>query len=276
MLAFIRRHVSEHAKTIIQGYAMIRKSVLALLLAVSGASAHALPNLNTGDIAFTSFNADEDGLSFVTFTKINANTQIYFSDNEYTSTGFNTGESFARWNSGSSDIAAGTVIRLSAYDKASLSASLGSLERLSVTGSSNWGIANSNETVYAYLGTSATAPTTFLSAITNGNFAVDGSLAGTGLTEGTNAIRLNTLATSATPDYAEYTGSRSGASSFEAYKAQVSNVANWMVDTNNGSYATSIPNTAAFSITAVPEPKSYAMLLAGLGLMGFIARRRSR
>lgn len=32
----------------------------------------------------------------------------------------------------------------------------------------------------------------------------------------------------------------------------------------------------SFSIAAVPEPEQYAMLLAGLGLMGFIARRRSR
>ena len=30
-----------------------------------------------------------------------------------------------------------------------------------------------------------------------------------------------------------------------------------------------------FHVTAVPEPESYAMLLAGLGLMGAIARRRS-
>ena len=29
-----------------------------------------------------------------------------------------------------------------------------------------------------------------------------------------------------------------------------------------------------FSTTPVPEPETYAMLLAGLGLMGFIARRR--
>lgn len=28
------------------------------------------------------------------------------------------------------------------------------------------------------------------------------------------------------------------------------------------------------NVTAVPEPESYAMLLAGLGLMGAIARRR--
>jgi probable HAF family extracellular repeat protein len=28
------------------------------------------------------------------------------------------------------------------------------------------------------------------------------------------------------------------------------------------------------SVTAVPEPETYAMMLAGLGLMGFVARRR--
>ena len=30
------------------------------------------------------------------------------------------------------------------------------------------------------------------------------------------------------------------------------------------------------SVTAVPEPESYAMMLAGLGLMGFVARRRTK
>ena len=33
---------------------------------------------------------------------------------------------------------------------------------------------------------------------------------------------------------------------------------------------------ANYSVTAVPEPESYAMLLAGLGLMGAIARRRKQ
>ena len=34
--------------------------------------------------------------------------------------------------------------------------------------------------------------------------------------------------------------------------------------------------TGAISVTAVPEPESYAMLLAGLGVMGAIAMRRNK
>jgi hypothetical protein len=30
------------------------------------------------------------------------------------------------------------------------------------------------------------------------------------------------------------------------------------------------------NIAPVPEPETYAMLLAGLGLMGFVARRRKQ
>jgi hypothetical protein len=39
------------------------------------------------------------------------------------------------------------------------------------------------------------------------------------------------------------------------------------------------PSTGTFhitSVTPIPEPETYAMLLAGLGLMGFVARRRQR
>ncbi|WP_132325291.1 MULTISPECIES: PEP-CTERM sorting domain-containing protein [Methylomonas] len=236
----------------------------------AGVNAHA--SLTAGDIAFTAFNADEDGLAFTTFKDIQANTNIYFADNEWTGSAFNTGESYNVWNSGASLINAGSVIRFSAYDKSTLSASAGLLNRVTVSGSANWGLANSSETVYAYLGTSATVPTTFLTAVTNGDFAVDGSLASTGLTEGVNAIRLNKNTTSATPDYAEYIGIRSGLTSFDAYKGLVANVNNWTVDTTNGAYAATIPNTASFSVAAVPVPG--AVWLFSSALLGFLGVRR--
>ncbi len=255
---------------------MKKISLIAAMLLSSQANAA----LNAGDIMFTAFNADEDGLSFVTFVDIAANTSIYFTDNEWTGSAFNTGESYNQWVA-SDAVAAGTVVRFSAYDKAMLSASTGLLSRVSVSGSSNWGIANSAETVYAFLGAAATAPTTFLSAITNGKFATDGALTNTGLTAGVNAIELTAKAgASSNPDYAEYNGVRDGLSSFADYKAQVANINNWNIDTvNNTVSAALVPNTAAFTVAAVtpvPEADSVAMLLAGLGVLGLVRRRQSR
>ncbi len=103
-------------------------------------------------------------------------------------------------------------------------------------------------------------PSSFVAAITNGSFTADGPLTGTGLTEAVGAIRLKTNAPTTTPDYV---GSRSGAVTFAAYKAQVADVANWTVDTTNGAYATTVPNTTAFTITPVPQPAGLALLVAG-------------
>ena len=43
-------------------------------------------------------------------------------------------------------------------------------------------------------------------------------------------------------------------------------------DSNNGDNTGSI----VVDVTAVPEPESYAMMLAGLGLMGLVGRRRKQ
>ncbi len=247
------------------------------LLALAAAAAVALPAqaLTAGDLAFTAFNADEDGFALVTFVDLAAGSKLYFADNEWSGTAFNTGESYLSWASGAGTIAAGTVIRFTQTDKVTLGASVGTLSREAVSGSANYGIANSNEVLYVYTGSSATSPTAFVAAITNGSFTADGSIANTGLVEGLSAIRLNTNAPGATPDYAEYTGPRTGQPSFAGYKALVGDVSNWTVDTSNGSYAATVPVTTAFTVTAVPEPGTWALLLAGAAAVGAAARRRA-
>ncbi|HMW71292.1 MAG TPA: VPLPA-CTERM sorting domain-containing protein [Cellvibrionaceae bacterium] len=246
-------------------------------LVVSVCTAQAQAALVAGDLMFTSFNADEDGFSLVTFVDLAPNTAVFFSDNEWNGAAigaggaFNSGESYSRWNSGGSLINAGSVIRFSAVDSTNLASSIGSYSRVSVSGNTNYGIANSNETLYAYLGSAATAPSLFLSAITNGNFAADGSIANTGLVQGTSAIDLNGTATT-TPDYGVYSGVRSGLASFAAYKVLVGDAANWTVDTTNGNYASTVPDVTAFSVSQVPLPAGVWLL--GSALVGVAGLRR--
>ncbi len=251
------------------------KLVSAAVLALSASQSHGA--LVTGDLMFTSFNADEDGFSLVTFVDIDPNTAVFFTDNEWNGAAigaggaFNVGESYSRWNSGSSLINAGSVIRFSAVDTSNLASSIGAFSRVSVSGNTNYGIANSNETLYAYLGTSATAPSQFISAITNGNFATDGSLANTGLVQGASAIDLNSNATT-TPDYGVYSGARTGLASFAAYKSLLGDAANWTVDTSNGDYKTTVPDVTAFTVSQVPLPAGVWLL--GSALLGLAGLRR--
>ena len=234
-------------------------------------TAHAVLT-KAGDLQFTAFNADEDGFAMVTLVDITANSTVFFSDNEYLGSAFNTGESYFRWDSGSAVVAAGSVIRFSAIDVAARSASVGSFTQETVASSNNVGLSQSGDTLYAYLG-AVTAPTTFLSAISTDGFtsvAAGDELVGTGLVIGSNAVALK-----AASDYAEYAGVRSGLSTFAQYGPLVANVANWN-DLGDGTFAANVPNLTAFTVTAVPEPQSYALWLGGLGAVALLARRRSR
>ncbi|MBD0387430.1 MAG: hypothetical protein ICV54_13130, partial [Nostoc sp. C3-bin3] len=196
--------------------------------------------LTQGDIAFISFNADEDGWSIVTFVDIDPNTNIYFSDGTAASpTAIGSNESSFVWNTGSQKIAAGTVVRFSAIDSTNRASSIGTF---TVVNSSDLGLNTTDETVYAFLGNSATAPTTILTAVSSE--ANNNSLTTVGLTDGVNAIKL----TSST-DYGQYTGSRSGQTSFVSYKALVNNSANWTIDTE-GDGATIVPNTTNLAIAS--------------------------
>lgn len=248
---------------------MLRPVAAALVALAALPAAHAL---SAGDLAFTSLNADEDGWAMATFVDIAAGTTLYFTDNEWSGSAFNGGESFHQWVSGSSAIAAGTVIRFSRIDVTSLSASVGTLTRATVSGSTNYGISASEDTIYAYQAASAGAtPTSFVAAITTTAFGSvsAGALTNTGLAVGNGAIALGGGA-----EYEQYIGARSGLNSFADYKPLVSDIAQWSTNPNDGNFAAEVPNVTAFTVTPIPEPGTIALFAAGLGAVGFVARRR--
>ncbi len=56
---------------------------------------------------------------------------------------------------------------------------------------------------------------------------------------------------------------------------QVSLVAGQILVNVDG-FGTDVGTDLTLTVTSVPEPETYAMLLAGLGLLGFVARRRKQ
>ncbi|MUU76951.1 choice-of-anchor I family protein [Winogradskyella endarachnes] len=159
--------------------------------------------LNTGDLAFTAFNADgDDDFALVTFVDIPANSVIYFSDKEWEGSQFNSGEANYEWNTGATIIPAGTVMTFYAIS-ATPNVSHGT-----IVGSPG-GISASAEAIFVYLGTDIDTPTTFITAVANASSAYDDGagtgLTGTGLTEGSTAITYPSGT-----DIAAYNGPRTG------------------------------------------------------------------
>ena len=247
---------------------MNRKSIVAAFLAVSGA-VHAA--LQPGDLAFTAFNADEDGFALVALRNVAPFTTVHFSDNEWSGgapgTGsFNTGENTFAWVTGSNTLQAGSVVRFRAIDQATRSASAGAFG-LVVSGTP--GFSATGDTMFAYTADASGAPTGFIAAMSSENFA-GSSLAGTGLATGVSAVAITP-----STDFGQYTGIRSGLATFPAYAGLINDATKWTTFTT-GDFPSTAPDMTTFSIAAVPEPQTYALLLTGLGLIAMRLRQRQR
>lgn len=250
---------------------MIRKTALALLLAASGVSAHAA--LAAGDLAIIAYNTDtNDSFAWVALTDIAANTTINFTDSSWQATAFRSTEHLdaggpLTW-ANTSALSAGSVVSFSGNVTKTWSIGTGN----GATAALN--LATGGDQIFAFQGSNSSPQ--FIYGLQFAN--ASGIVAAPTISNSTNTTNVPTaLSESAGTmfnvgnfDNGFYSGITTGtkAELLVAFADQ----SNWTrsdADQGNSNWATSI------SVTPVPEPKNYAMLLAGLGLMGFIARRRS-
>jgi hypothetical protein len=248
----------------------MRSSTLAAaLLLVTSTTVSAA--LQPGDIAFTAFNADEDGFALVALRPLAPFSTIYFSDNEWGggvpgSGTFNTGENTYAWVSGPETLAAGTAVRFSAIDQATRAASIGAFGLFQ---GGTPGFSATGDTLYAYAGDASAIPTQFLAALSSEAFA-GSTLTDSGLIPGINAVAIGTGA-----DFAEYSGPRTGAADFTVYAGLLHDPSQW-TSFATGDFALRAPDLTPFAVAAVPEPSAYALLATGLGLVGWRLRKRAR
>lgn len=252
---------------------------LALMTALT-ATGTAQAALTAGDIAIIgrTNNGAPDAFSFVALSNISAGEVIYFTDNGWTGSGFRSSsttdgdgnENLTKWTA-ASNIAAGTIV-------ASTSAGFaiaGNVPGASSGSFASLALATGGDQIYAFQNTNSSNPLhntttqTHLYVLddTNGFEAATNSNNGgvpTGLTSGSTAITLN------------YAVSGTITVKAEVLAGSAKTKEEWLTvfaDANNWATASALPTTS-IAISAVPEPTSGIIALAGLGVAGLVARRR--
>ncbi|GAA5159416.1 PEP-CTERM sorting domain-containing protein [Viridibacterium curvum] len=278
---------------------MIHMKKMAAAVALAAASIGGAHALVQGDIAFTglSTNTTVGGWSFATFADIALGTTIYFTDTSIQTNGtfVTTPETFWSWTA-TSQVDAGTIITVTNNGSSTAQvASTGSVVNLGAgTGgaATAFNVSSSGDTLYAYLATSSTFNTVpsaanTLAAISNratpyASSDDPASISGITLT---NIRGVSTLSTEVTAVLSTATACTTAAAcrwaefnptgtyaSVADLKAAIANTTNWASAQESNSVGL---DAATGLITPVPEASTYAMLLAGLGMIGLMARRRS-
>ncbi|WP_457392440.1 PEP-CTERM sorting domain-containing protein [Roseateles sp. P5_E1] len=270
-------------------------TLIALAAASIGTVQAASTSLTNTQFAFTGVNGNTTvgGWSFVSFVDIAAGTTIYFTDTNVLQTTpaagvfSTTAETFWSWTA-SAKVNAGTSVALlgtgvNGQYAAKSGAAGGTANGVVVNlngGASN--ISSGGDILYAFQAASyatnyQASAITFLGALSNrGTYtSSDNPTAATGL----SGIQLReykvdaATATRYTQFTAQVTTNDAPFSSMAQLKSALAVNANWT--TVAGSNSTPIV-ADVLAVTAVPEPESYALMLAGLAVMGGVARRRLR
>ncbi len=225
-----------------------------------------------GDLSIIGFNLNSpDSFAFATWVDINPNTYIKFTDNAFLSAGSANatsngrgGENFVIWRNNGGIIPAGSVITITDNTTASITNS-GAI----VSGNLS-GLSASGDNIFAYQGaatsgtnpdwTTNTNPTTFNGTILFGLYAQGTSATASWLTTGIatsnnsylpsqlNVVNGN-IALGSLSSRGQYIGSRSNQTTFNAYKALVTNTANWTIGAGAGVVTL---NTTSFILATAP------------------------
>lgn len=275
----------------------MKRILTSLALAAAGLAAQAAgTTLSNGDFAFTGINVNttQGGWSFVTFVDLAAGTTIYFTDTNVPATvaaaGVFTATTETIWSwTASADVTAGTSVALRGTgvngQYTAKSGVAGGVDNGTVVKHTapNADLSSSGDILYAYQAASyATnyqpAAITFLGAISNrATFTnSDNAVAVTGL----SGIQVREFkidaatATRYTQFTAQVTTNDTAFATMADLKAALAVSSNWT--TVAASSTTPLVSDVLAVAAPVPEPESYALLLAGLGVVAGVARRRTQ
>lgn len=252
------------------------------LVALAAAAAFTFPAqaaLTAGDIAIIGRinNGTPDSFAVVALTDLAAGEVIYFTDNGWKGSGFrgasatdgDGNENLTKWTLGSA-VSAGTIV----LSTSSAFATSGSIAGSTSGSYANLALSQSGDQITAFQGSASNplntvAGQTALYLLDDTNGFENATDSGTGniapgLVAGSTALSFNAAANTT---YHVKASVLAGAAKTKAeWLATFANSANW--DSTAG-----LPTTR-ISVSAVPEPERYALMLAGLAALGFMVRRR--
>lgn len=251
---------------------ILSAAVLALSLS---AQVHAL---SVGDIAVIAYNSDgNDDFAWVALTDIAANTTLNFTDSSWQATAFRLTEHLdaggpLTWSSVAL-ITAGTVIKYSGNTDANV-ATTGTWNIGAASGS-ELNLSTSGDQIFSFQGLNASPA--FVYGLQFANAA--GIIAAPTVSNSTNTTNVpgslseaaGTMFNVGNFDNGYYSGSVIGSQA--QLLAAIATQSNWTRN-DAGPLAQSNWVTGMTVASPVPEADTYALMLAGMGLVGLLARRR--